>query len=479
MVEIWWGSATYGHGFLILPISAYLAVQRRREVAAAPIHTEPRGCIVLLGAGLVWLIGHLAAVNLLQHFALVGMLQATVLIAFGWPTTRTLAFPLFYLLLAVPFGDFAVAPLQDLTAVYTVELLRLTDIPVFLEDWRIVIPGGTFFVAEACSGIRYILACLALGVLISDLMFRRWWKRGVFIVVSVAVPVVANVFRAYGIVLLAHLSDFKVAVGADHLVYGGVFLTFVTMIIIMLAMWMRDEDRSASQPAAVHVSHAHGEARLSQADRLRQATTMGIAVALIVGVRSYGSWASMPVGDNPVHIAAPERVGAWRRTPTENLSWRATFPTADATQRWTYVRDAMRVDLFTAVYRYEREGAELISAKNSFSGSDSNVIGSGRGPSIADGSIPAPGRIVLAGKGARSDRLIWYWYDVGGVLTARANMAKLYALKAKLVGGPLHASAIAVTTPLHDDAAGRLANFVSDLHLKGLIRLRRPPSAAQ
>ena len=76
---------------------------------------------------------------------------------------RRILFPLAYLLFAVPLGDFLVGPLQDVTAVFTVWALQLTGIPVYLEGRFFYIPTGAFEVAEACSGIRYLIASLALG----------------------------------------------------------------------------------------------------------------------------------------------------------------------------------------------------------------------------------------------------------------------------------------------------------------------------
>src|SRR3546814_20816354 len=92
-----------------------------------------------------------------------------------------------------------------------VHLLRLTGMPVFLDGYLIQIPTGSFLVAEACSGVRYLLVSVALGVLTAYLFFRSWPRRLLFVALSVAVPIVATGIRAYGIIMLAPLGGYELA----------------------------------------------------------------------------------------------------------------------------------------------------------------------------------------------------------------------------------------------------------------------------
>jgi len=56
-------------------------------------------------AGCAWLIGRLANANVVEHFALVLMIQSAVLVVLGWAFVRAIAFPLLFLFFAVPFGE--------------------------------------------------------------------------------------------------------------------------------------------------------------------------------------------------------------------------------------------------------------------------------------------------------------------------------------------------------------------------------------
>src|SRR3546814_4248524 len=63
-----------------------------------------------------------------------------------------------------------------------------------------------------------------------------------FIALSVVVPIAANGIRAYGIILLAHLSDYRLAVDVDHVLYGLAFLIIVTLILLGLVVLLRERE---------------------------------------------------------------------------------------------------------------------------------------------------------------------------------------------------------------------------------------------
>ena len=182
----------------------------------------------------------------MKQLGLVLMMQFSFLAVLGTRMAKAAIFPLFYLSFAVPFGESAIPPLQDLTAQFVVSMLRATGMPVYLEGVFIQIPSGRFHVAEACAGARYLLTSLALGVLMSGLFYRTLWRRVLIIALSIAVPIAANGIRAYGIVMVAHLTDYEVAVGVDHLLYGMVFLGFVTLCLLALGMTFREHDTAGT-----------------------------------------------------------------------------------------------------------------------------------------------------------------------------------------------------------------------------------------
>ena len=231
MAVIWARSDTYTHGLIVPPIALWLVWRERAQLA----HYQPQsaGWLILPLALIVfmWLLGQLTAVNALTQFAVIAAIILAIMSLLGMRLSARLAFPLAFLLFAVPVGDFMMPKLMEWTANFTVLALRASGIPVYREGLQFVIPSGNWSVVEACSGIRYIIASVTVGTLFAYLNYTSLKRRLIFVAVSFFVPILANWLRAYMMVLLGHFSGYKLAVGVDHLIYGWVFFGVVMMAI--------------------------------------------------------------------------------------------------------------------------------------------------------------------------------------------------------------------------------------------------------
>ena len=150
----------------------------------------------------------------------------------------------------MPFGEFLTPGLQDITTFFIRHGLEILGVPAYIDGYVIEIPQGTFFVAEACAGLRFLIASIAFGCLYALLMYRSPLRRGVFILVSILVPIIANGFRAIGIVYLGYILGSAEAAAADHILYGWIFFSLVILLLIALGLPFREDEvstRSASR----------------------------------------------------------------------------------------------------------------------------------------------------------------------------------------------------------------------------------------
>ncbi|HEX2942038.1 MAG TPA: archaeosortase/exosortase family protein, partial [Rhodopila sp.] len=115
-------------------------------------------------------------------------------------------------------------------------------VPAYIDGYVIEIPQGTFYVAEACAGLRFLIASIAFGFLYALLMFRSPVRRGVFVLASMTVPIFANGLRAIGIVYLGYLLGSAQAAAADHILYGWLFFSLVILLLIALGLPFRQDD---------------------------------------------------------------------------------------------------------------------------------------------------------------------------------------------------------------------------------------------
>ena len=163
MLSQWTGYEQYNHCLLIAPISAWLVWRRRHELASITPKVSGLGiCAFVLCAGL-WVLGTIGGIAVLQQFAAVGLIPMTIWALFGTATAWALAFPLGYLLFMIPFGSALIPILMTYTADMTVAVLKVTGIPIYHDGLYIAIPNGSFRIIEACSGIRMLLAGVAVG----------------------------------------------------------------------------------------------------------------------------------------------------------------------------------------------------------------------------------------------------------------------------------------------------------------------------
>lgn len=442
MVGIWSRSETFAHAFLVPPISLWLIWRRRELLARMTPRPAPWLLLGLAAFSVVWMAGDLVVVNAVTHLALVVMIILAVPAVLGLAVAREIAFPLGFLLFCVPIGEFLLPLLMEATADFTVAALSATGIPVYREGLQFVIPSGAWSVVEACSGVRYLIASLMVGTLFAYLNYRSMRRRWIFVGISILVPVVANWVRAYMIVMLGHLSNNKIAVGVDHLIYGWVFFGVVIMLMFMIgSRWTEpDEDlgaESAPSRRAVMASAAAGVAGVS----VWAAALLGLAVAAAAPA---AVWA---MSRDAAHASAPQlvlpaRVGDWTASPQAITNWKPIFVNPRALDRRSYVGAQGAVGLEVAYYRAQGFDSKLVTSENAL------VDGEGKGlnklgtevRSVTIGGQSASVRISQLQQSPsltqnyRPRIAVWQFYWVDGQITAGDFKAKAVTAQSRLAG---------------------------------------------
>jgi exosortase A len=471
LVGTWLTSDTYAHGLAIGPIALYLIWRRRAvlgEIVPAP---DARGFVLLAGAAVLWLLARLTATLVIEQFALVAMLQATAVAIVGWRAAAAMLFPLFYLFFAVPFGADLVGPLQDITAFLVVRLLQLFAIPVFVDGHFIAVPGGNFLVAEACAGLRFLIASVALGALFAHLAYRTPWRRLAFVGLSIAVPIAANGMRAFGIIILATVSNHTIAAGFDHLIYGWIFFTAVMLALFWLGARFAEPAAAASNfapaPSAIAAPALSG---------WRYGGAVTAAGVILMAFAAAGVYLTSDPRVNALPNIMALEAAVPGAAPLPAGAWRPHFAGPDQTIARRVSRAAAGVDLHIGYYRFERAGAEAVSSAHGFAAASGARWFKAAPAQIAIGGQAVAMRANRLVEGGR-ERLIWQWYWVGGEFVGDPYRGKLLKLKSLLSGGPRQAAVLVATTEIGgpaDDAAARLADFVARLEP---LRLALAPPA--
>jgi exosortase A len=427
MAGQWWNSSTYNHILLVPAIIGWLIWQRLPELVQIEPRASKWGLVPFGLAVLGWVLGSFAGFDLLRQAGATAMLPSVALLVLGPRAFVGLLFPLAYMAFLVPFGDELVAPLQTITAKLVIMLVGLSGVPAEINGVFIDTPAGLFEVAEACSGVKFLIAMIALGALVANIGFRNWKRRAGFMALCVVVPILANGIRAWGTIFAAQYFGIEKAAGIDHLIYGWVF--FAVVMAAVLGISWRYFDRSRDEPM-IEPALISADPRLERWEGRPVSAAKGLAAAAILVVAGLGwSGAAQSLSASiPKHVHLPE-VPGWKRVDyAPSAPWQPAAKGADHTLLGSYSDSSgRRVDVFYALYAAQGEGRE--------------AGGFGQGALIPNGEWSWTSSIASR-SGSKAELLTYRgaiprtahtWYRSGGLLSGSNARLKLINITDRLL----------------------------------------------
>lgn len=402
-------SGTYAHGFLIFPLSAWMIYQNRHHFSQVPARFEPSMLWGFALLSLGWLLAAIAYVTIIKQLCLILMVIGLFVFSFGRQLAYAYLFPLCYLLFAIPFGNFLTPYLQDLTALFAVKALELSQIPVYFEGLRISTTSGDFLVAEACSGIRYLIATLALGMLFAYITYDTPRKRVLFCLCCLVIPLIANGARAYLIILIAHKSNMKYAVGVDHLIYGWLFFGLIIFILFSVGSIWKDPPMTAPTAASAQIS---GNTQVP----FKWIALFGMIMSVSPVLFFLANTNEAPGIEFELAHYQP-----WQGPAPMGEQWQPSFIGATIERQASYRYGKQQVDLYMAIYQNQRQNNELISESNRFY--DHRKWSLLKSQSIRTEQHPQVAELMI--QTATTKRLVWYVYAIDGHTTTSRVWGKI------------------------------------------------------
>ena len=439
-VNIWAISEIFNHCFLVIPISFYLIYQKRKQLTQQPFIANYWLLIPLVGTLVLYTFGSVGDIRLFMHVAAFTSLPLLIWLFIGNHAAKIIAFPLCFMLFSIPFGEQLIPHLQEITTDLAVPLLELTGIPVYRNGLYLDIPEGRFLVAEACSGISFLITSIVFGNLYAYVSFNTLPKRVFFVAISLVVPILANAIRVYGIVLIAHLTDMEHAAGADHLIYGGVFFAIVLFLLIVIGELLRD--KTAVSETKVPVS------KVDTADKglsVNNKPVMATAVLLLLFL-SQNLWLATVINKKTT-LAGDALLVDLTALPFDiqearQKKWQPDFSKASSIQQG-YIKAANKVeniDFFIASYS-DSEG-ELISSLNRLYSADRWTLLSTNKIKLDAGNDIQLIKVVSP---SGQYRYILYWYQLSDEVFISKIKLKLYQTLMEMFGKAQGSAIIALS----------------------------------
>jgi exosortase len=257
----------WGHTLVIPLIAGYFIWLRREPLLAKPFRTTWVGLLPVL-LGMAWYMACVFGPTPLMHHNLraagVGMtLFGLVLLFFGFRAMIWLWFPLAYVLvfgqaISDRFMLIITQQLQDWSAQGAYFTLNLLGLNTAIEGNTLTVirsdmTEAQLNVAEACSGIRMLMAFLALGVAMAFTGFKRFWQQAALVLMGVPTALFVNILRVTSLGLLAIVNpDF--AAGEFHATVGllwlfPAFLIYLGIVWVLRHMVIEEPVKATKKPA--------------------------------------------------------------------------------------------------------------------------------------------------------------------------------------------------------------------------------------
>jgi exosortase len=240
MIDRWSVADTYySHGFLVPFISAFIVWLKRKELSALLVKPSRWGWIVF-GIGMtVYALSAVLRVYSSSGFSLLIVLPGLILLLWGKDHLKALWFPLSFLLFMVPLPLVVISnmsfKLKIIATQASVAVINMIGVPAVREGSIIKTQHSYVIVEDPCSGIRSLLALIALGALMAYFSRLSRVKKLVLFAASIPLAVATNIIRIVAVTLASEMYGSEFATGKFHDAMGMMVFVLAFLGMLMLA----------------------------------------------------------------------------------------------------------------------------------------------------------------------------------------------------------------------------------------------------
>ncbi len=472
-----WNMDEFSHGYLIPFISAFLIWQRRAALQTLEFKGSWAGCALVLAGLALGVAGRLSSLYPIQHVALLVVITGLVLALAGRPGLRLLGAPLGVLVFMIPLPNMLLnalsSELQLISSSLGVWMIRLAGVAVLLEGNVIDLGNYKLEVAEACSGLRYLLPLMTLAFLMACFFRAAWWKRLLLFISSIPITLLMNSLRVAAIGIMVDRWGPGMAEGLLHEVQGWMVFMLSTGVLVLEVVWLAGLGGSSGswRMAFGLQSQPLLPPGVPRRQRVLPAPLLAAAGAVLIFTAASIALPSRAEASPPreTFVSFPLRLGGWsgRREAMDRV-YLDTLKLDDYLLA-DYVdqvdQDGAPVNLYVAWYDRQRAGDATHSPRACLPGGGWRIEDL-RQIQISRARIGAePLRVNRALiQYADQRELVYYWFEQRGRVVTNEYMVKWYLLVDALLrhrtDGALVRLIIPIPTAMSTRAAdGELQRF--------------------
>ena len=247
LLEKWRASEEYSHAFLVMPIALYIGWSKRHEVNWDSVRFSFTGLLGVVIFSFFYYFALLTEVHTIILLSLYCCLTSAFVFLLGLQFIRIFATPLILFLILIPIPEQLYIqltfPLQLKVSKASELIPRTFGIPIFREGNIMNIPGKSFEVVDACSGLRSVIALSALSILVGYFMLTRPLSKVILFIMSIPIAVLVNIMRVVCMILAYCYFKLDLTEDTLHSFVGiGVFIVSLVLLLLtekILEFWER------------------------------------------------------------------------------------------------------------------------------------------------------------------------------------------------------------------------------------------------
>jgi exosortase D (VPLPA-CTERM-specific) len=474
LVTRWIREEEYSHGFLIPIVSAWLLWTRRDAVLASIDRPSLAAPVVILFAILMHLVGEYSSLFVFSQVAFILVLVGLTLAVGGYSLLKVTFVPIAFLIFAIPLPYFIESKLtlqlQLISSQLGVDVIRLFNIPVYLEGNIIDLGNYKLMVVEACSGLRYLYPLLSLSFLAAYLFQAPIWQRLVVFLSGIPITIAMNGFRIGLVGITVDRWGSQMADGVLHFFEGWIiFIACAAILIAEIAILARLSGRRFFQVFHVPAWNTNSFRQTADTGSTGQAALLscflllcgaGAAVHLISHrpeiIPERARFADFPVNVGELH-GHPSSLDA----DTIKALGFDDYILSD------YIRPGGKpVNLYVAYYSSQRNGYTPHSPLVCIPGGGWLITNLQQATYKGFGYDLPFNRMIIQQDAAKE--LVYYWYNERGRPIANEYWAKWYLLSDAIIKNRTDGALIRLMTDIlpdesQQDADRRLQSFMQEI----------------
>jgi len=479
----WWKREDYNYCYLVPFVVVYLLWEKREKLLNVSASPTWWGLIpFVFGVSLYWLGelgGEFYTIYISSWFVLMGICLAHL----GWRKLKIILFPMAFIITMFPPPNFVFnnisLRMKLLSSKIGVDMIQLYGMSAYRQGNIIDLGFTQLQVVDACSGLRYLIPLIVLGLLLAYFFKASLWKRILLVISTIPISIFVNSLRIASVGILYQFWGPAVAEGFFH-DFSGWLIFMVSLGILLVEMWIfkklppRDNGKiMGSTAAGIENSQTHMQQDLRPQRKRFLNPPQFVPILILMVLTAVISFSVEFREKTPVAKSFkqfPEQIGGW--SGYQGSMDLEIIDELDLSEYFLadYLNQANQsVNFYVAYYESQSKGESIHSPASCLPGSGWSFGEAGVISITLEKPVPREIRIMRAVmKKADAVQVSYYWFPARGRILTNLYELKFFTFWDALTRQRTDGALVRLITPVYPDedikdADERLQDFTKQV----------------